>query len=671
MQPSKRRMSPAAYFRNNEMHNRHFGSTCKDHKLTFASRETASPTPLEIPEQSKQPSQSRSRSRPRHQRHASSHTPPLANDPSSLARSPAEAFLSSLASPNGSILDSPSSTSGAEDQFEGLIVDGWKIGRTLGVGAFSVVRACTKSDTGEKAAVKIIARPTDFSDGDASPGMLSSSVLNGMATRSRAKSTPQPFSSAHTTPVSFSTALQGLTSAQPDSEGGLSARPAAVKRESSSSTAHQPHARGVQTFLDRETSIWSNLAPHPNVMPLLKVHTDEKASYIFMPLCEGGNLLEYINDFGIAEDESLSRSRSLRGGMRRSFSTAHGPDLPGNRGLPLDLAKHVFSQIANGLAHLHAANVTHRDIKLENILLGADGCFRIADFGLAQVELENDLPLFQHNKEASAPSSAMDGSPMLGPAMSVGSLNYCPPELLQSSNAVAAPTADTWALGCVLYAIIDGNLPFADGFEPRLRMKIIKGLWEPPRSLERRGLEGEAVLELLKGCLTVDVAQRWNTQRILESCWLQTKWPEQEYKQRNVTAPSSFGKQKKSSKSRSRSRGRPMHVDTRGKPEESLWSARHSPYAQDGTQQPFRQSTGRQRSRVRSDHHTSPMFESSTDDDIGSARSASRHRTSPSYRRSRSRQRSRERGREQRPDFPSPLTEENLPFPFDKSGSES
>jgi serum/glucocorticoid-regulated kinase 2 len=47
-------------------------------------------------------------------------------------------------------------------------------------------------------------------------------------------------------------------------------------------------------------------------------------------------------------------------------------------------AKFYFLEILIGLDHLHSKNIIYRDLKPENLLIGADGHIRIADFGLAK-----------------------------------------------------------------------------------------------------------------------------------------------------------------------------------------------------------------------------------------------------------------------------------------------
>jgi len=71
-----------------------------------------------------------------------------------------------------------------------------------------------------------------------------------------------------------------------------------------------------------------------------------------MELCSGGDLLTYV------------RKR---------------------RKLKEDIAKYFFKQIIEGLAYIHHSKlIVHRDIKLDNILLDANGKIKICDFGVSR-----------------------------------------------------------------------------------------------------------------------------------------------------------------------------------------------------------------------------------------------------------------------------------------------
>lgn len=97
--------------------------------------------------------------------------------------------------------------------------------------------------------------------------------------------------------------------------------------------------------------------------------------------------------------------------------------------------------IARGLAHAHAAGVTHRDLKPGNVLYGDDGQLRVADFGLADVL----------RRDASDTTLTMDGT-------RVGSPEYWAPE--QAAGRQVTERADLYALGCMLYELATGSLPF-------------------------------------------------------------------------------------------------------------------------------------------------------------------------------------------------------------------
>ncbi len=99
--------------------------------------------------------------------------------------------------------------------------------------------------------------------------------------------------------------------------------------------------------------------------------------------------------------------------------------------------------IARGLAHAHASGVTHRDLKPGNVLYGDDGQIRVADFGLADV-LRRDVN-----------EVTLQGD---GDGALVGSPEYWAPE--QAAGLAVTERADMYALGCILYELATGALPF-------------------------------------------------------------------------------------------------------------------------------------------------------------------------------------------------------------------
>lgn len=100
----------------------------------------------------------------------------------------------------------------------------------------------------------------------------------------------------------------------------------------------------------------------------------------------------------------------------------------------------VFVQLAAALDHAHQRNVLHRDVKPNNVLVADDGTVRLFDFGLAHLL---------------ADGSTKDQS------MVVGTPFYMAPEMQKISPI--DHRADQYALGVVLYRMLTGRVPFADG----------------------------------------------------------------------------------------------------------------------------------------------------------------------------------------------------------------
>lgn len=116
--------------------------------------------------------------------------------------------------------------------------------------------------------------------------------------------------------------------------------------------------------------------------------------------------------------------------------------------------------------------------------------------------------------DVASPHSGSDPSNVPDPHSHIGSLPYAAPELLEPSPPPLGPSADIWALGVTLYAMLTGKLPFRHDFEPRLRAMIASGKYK--KSLLEFACQGgsaemfKGLFDVVAGCLTVNINTRWS-----------------------------------------------------------------------------------------------------------------------------------------------------------------
>jgi serine/threonine protein kinase len=119
-------------------------------------------------------------------------------------------------------------------------------------------------------------------------------------------------------------------------------------------------------------------------------------------------------------------------------------------------AKILVKQMVSAFSYMHGLNIAHRDIKAENILLDYLKNIKITDFGLS----------ISH--EPKSLLSTACGSPI-----------YSAPEVIDGKR-YSGSEADVWSLGINIYAMVVGDLPFADSNVSALYASICKGHYTVP-----------------------------------------------------------------------------------------------------------------------------------------------------------------------------------------------
>jgi hypothetical protein len=111
--------------------------------------------------------------------------------------------------------------------------------------------------------------------------------------------------------------------------------------------------------------------------------------------------------------------------------------------LPVAEACAYARQVALALQHAHERGLVHRDIKPDNLMLTGDGCVKVLDFGLAALTAEPGA------------------NPLTSADALLGTPDYLAPE--QAEDARTADTrADVYSLGCTLYHLLAGQIPYPE-----------------------------------------------------------------------------------------------------------------------------------------------------------------------------------------------------------------
>ena len=153
----------------------------------------------------------------------------------------------------------------------------------------------------------------------------------------------------------------------------------------------------------REARAVAQLA-HPNIVTVIDRGEQDGRQFIVFEYVDGMNLKELM--------------------------TQEGPLSPRE-------AIELALQVARGLSFAHESGLVHRDVKPQNVLLDADGRAKVTDFGIAH-------------------AVDVDGMTITGTIM--GTSNYIAPE--QARGQPVDEQTDVYSLGCVLYELLAGDVPF-------------------------------------------------------------------------------------------------------------------------------------------------------------------------------------------------------------------
>ncbi|XP_073818394.1 cyclin-G-associated kinase [Musca autumnalis] len=222
-----------------------------------------------------------------------------------------------------------------------------------------------------------------------------------------------------------------------------------------------------------EINTHKRLTGHPNIVGFVSATfidktngPQQRAEYLLLTeLCKGGSLIDCMG------------------------STLEPP-----------VVLRIFYQAVKAVAHMHSQSppIIHRDIKIENYLLGDDKQLKLCDFGSATSEIF--APTLDWN--------AQQRNTLEDQLCSVTTPMYRAPEMLDTwSNYEVGTKVDVWSLGCILYVLCFQKHPFDDS----AKLRIINGNFTIPTDSRFQCFH-----DIIRGCLTVDPSQRFNISTILD-----------------------------------------------------------------------------------------------------------------------------------------------------------
>jgi uncharacterized protein (TIGR03067 family) len=181
--------------------------------------------------------------------------------------------------------------------------------------------------------------------------------------------------------------------------------------------------------------------------------------------------------------------------------------LVGRQGpLPVALACDYVAQAARGLEHAWQQGMVHRDIKPQNLMLAPEGRVKILDFGLARFAREVGAEAVYPGAPTAAAEACLRGS-VTATGLVLGTADYIAPE--QADNPHAADIrADLYSLGCTLYFLLTGHVPFPGSSVPE---KLKAHREQQPRPATDFRAVPSGLMQVLERMLAKDPASRYQT----------------------------------------------------------------------------------------------------------------------------------------------------------------
>jgi serine/threonine protein kinase len=211
-----------------------------------------------------------------------------------------------------------------------------------------------------------------------------------------------------------------------------------------------------------EVAIMSSLS-HPHIVPLIDFFEEKDCYFLVMELMSGGDLFDRI-------------------GKKKSYSEADARDLA--------------IKMLKAMAYCHSHSIAHCDMKPKNLLLMSednDSYIKLADFGFAaRCHIPKSL-------------TKQCGTPF-----------FVSPEILMRQPY--DQQSDMWSVGCIIFLLLSGNLPFMGRSQKELFRKIVSGKFEFDED-DWCDVSNDAK-DLVQKLLVLDPDERLTSSQALKHKWM-------------------------------------------------------------------------------------------------------------------------------------------------------
>ena len=216
---------------------------------------------------------------------------------------------------------------------------------------------------------------------------------------------------------------------------------------------------------------------HKHIVKILNFLTLPNKQVAFvMEYLEGGELFKYVN-----ERKRLSEEE----------------------------AREFFIQITEAVSYLHRQKIIHCDLKLENLLLESKES-KLLKVTFSLLYLIGKVVDFGISGICSNIETGLD----------VGSFDYMAPEFFTEAVKNLHVGVDIWAMGCILYAMVCGKLPFRSKDRKNKMAKICKADYSFGEQEKELSL---GIKDLISKMLQVEASKRISVHEIMDHPWMKNE----------------------------------------------------------------------------------------------------------------------------------------------------